>query len=255
MFSLFNTLDGACSFMPAALRVGLYGLIAGVLVMLLYRWISPQGRIKALKTEIAEAQRAVRSYDGADFKQMLRLSGRAVSLAGRQVLLVTAPTLLAAIPVVLLMAWLEWSYSHRLPSPGDPVALTTVPAAPTARPLGWVPAEAVSEALPNGKYVVRWPHDSSPVRLVDLASGLELLRLPLDRPTHTLRRARWWHRALEGSGGGYLPAHGPLSKVEVDLPHRSIWPSGPAWLRSWHATFMLALTAGALAAKFRFKIA
>ena len=255
MFTWFNWLDGACNLMPAALRVGLYGLISGILAMLLYWRISPQSRIRELKAQISQAQLALRTYDGANLRQMMHLSWQAVSPAARQVLLVGAPTLVAAIPVLLLMAWLESSYSYRLPNPENLVTVTTMQTPPIARPLGWVPAEIVAQTLPHGQYVVRWPANGSSARLIDVTSKLDLLGLPLDRPIRTFRQARWWHRFLEGSSGGYLPADGPLSTVEIDLPRRLIWPSGPPWLCSWHATFMLALTAGALAAKFRFKIA
>ena len=255
MFTLFDTLDGACNLLPAALRVSLYGLITGALAMLLYWRISPQGRIRELKAQIAQGHLALRSYKGTDLGQMMRLSGQAVSPAARQVLLVGGPTLVAAIPVVLLMAWLENSYSYRLPGAGSLMTITTIQTSSIARPLGWVPQETVSQALPNGQYVVRWPADGSSARLIDVSREQDLLRLPLDRPVHTVRQARWWHRFLYGSGGRYLPAGGALSSVELDLPTRLLWPAGPSWLCTWHATFMLAMTVGALAAKFRFKIA
>lgn len=253
MFTLFNTLDGVCSFMPAGLRVGLYGLITGVLAMLIYWRISPQGRIRALQAQISEAQRALRGYKGTDLGQMMRLCGQAVLPAVRQVLLVGGPTLLAATPVLLLMAWLDSSYSHRLPEAGSVVRVTVAPSAPAGGALGWVPADGVAETLSDGRYGVRWPAEGQGARLVDVASGRELFRLPLDRPIPAHRRARWWDGVL--GGGGILAADGPLSSVEIDLPGRLIWPGGPAWLCSWHATFMLALTVGALGVKFRFKIA
>lgn len=255
MFNLFDTLDGACNLIPAGLRVTLYGLITGVLAMLLYWRISQQARIRALKAQISQNQLALRAYDGANLAQMMRLSWQAVSPAARQVLLVGAPTLVSAIPVLLMMAWLESSYSYRLPNPGDLVTITTTQKLPTTRPLGWVPAEIVSQTPSHGQYVIRWPAQGSVARLIDATSGQDLLRLPLDRPTHTLRQPRWWNRFLEGGKGGYLPPDAPLSSVEIDLPPRMIWPSGPPWLCSWHATFMLALSVGALAIKFSCKIA
>jgi hypothetical protein len=223
--------------------------------MLLYWRISPQGRIKALKAQISQSQLALRTYKGADLRQMLRLSWQAISPAARQVLLVGAPTLVAVIPVLLLMAWLESSFTYRLPSPGSMVTITTMQTSPIARPLGWVPEEIVAQTLTNGQYIVRWPANGSIARLIDVTSQQDLLRLPIDRPIHTLRQVRWWDRFLHGSSGGYLPTGGPLSSVEIDLPARLLWPFGPPWLCSWHATFMLAMTVGALAAKFRFKIA
>jgi hypothetical protein len=256
MFALFNTLDSACGLLPGAVRVGLYGLITGALTMIIYWRISPQSRIAALKKDMSQAQRAIREYVGTNLNEICRLSWRAVSPAARQVLLVAGPTLVAVVPVVLLMAWLESSYSYRLPHAGDMVTITTTQASTlTVRPLRWVPTEIVSQILPQEQYVVRWPSEGETARLIDVTSERDLLLLPLERPIRTIGPPRWWHMLLDGGGGADLPAGAPLSSIVIDLPARKIWAIGPEWLRSWHATFMLGLTAGALGAKFRFKIA
>jgi hypothetical protein len=114
MFALFNAIDDACAFLPAAARLILYGLLVGILAMLIYRWISPQKKLAALKVQIVEARRAMRSYTGTDAREMLRLSGRSIAPALRQLLLVLVPTLIAAAPVLLIMYWLGSAYADRV---------------------------------------------------------------------------------------------------------------------------------------------
>lgn len=252
MFTLLNMLDRALNGVPEALRIGLYGLVTGVLAMALYWLISPQERIRAIKTRMSETRRALRAYDGSDLGQMMRLSWEAICPAARQLLLVVAPAFLAAIPVLLLIAWLEFSYSYRLPAAGDLVKVTATSS--TNRALGWMPRALVAQTLPDGQYIVRWPGSGVEGRLVESGSDRDLLRLPLERPIHTLGQARWWHRLLEGANGVYLPPDGPLSRVEIDLPARLIWPGGPAWLCSWQVTFMLCLGLGAFAVKRWLKV-
>jgi uncharacterized membrane protein (DUF106 family) len=112
MFALLNAIDDFCSFMPEALRLALYGLLLGVAAMLIYRLISPQKKLKAIKHEMAQARSAMRSYDGTDPREMLRLSGKAIAPALRQLLLVLGPTIIAAAPVALVVWWLESTKSQ-----------------------------------------------------------------------------------------------------------------------------------------------
>jgi hypothetical protein len=113
MFAPFNAIDHVLGFLPAAVRLGLYGLLVGIVAMLIYRWISPQKKLAALKLEIVESRRAMRSYTGTDVREMLRLSTRSITPALRQLLLVLVPTLIAAAPVVFVVLWLGNAFSDR----------------------------------------------------------------------------------------------------------------------------------------------
>ena len=118
MFVLFNAIDHACGALPVGARLGLYGLIVGVLAMLIYWLLAPQQRILAIRAEMADAQRALRAYNGTDPRQILRLSAKSISPALKQLLLLLLPTLIATAPVLLVMDWLESAYAYRLPSAG-----------------------------------------------------------------------------------------------------------------------------------------
>jgi hypothetical protein len=113
MFAAFNAFDSALGLLPGGVRVALYGLVLGVVGMLIYWWTSPQRRIAAVKLEMSEARRALRAYKGTNGREVLRLSVRSLAPALRQLLLVLGPTLLAAAPIVLVVAWLESAYADR----------------------------------------------------------------------------------------------------------------------------------------------
>jgi len=112
IFLWFKSFDAAFGLLlPAFARLGLYGLVVGGIAMLIYWRLSPQARMIKFKQEMREARRAMQSYTGTDGREILRLSGRAISLALQQLLLVIGPTIVAAIPVVLVMLALGSAYT------------------------------------------------------------------------------------------------------------------------------------------------
>lgn len=116
MFSFLNAIDSACGhLLPAAARVALYGLIVGMVAMLIYWRLSPQKKLGELKQQISESQRALRAYDGTDVREILRLSRQTIAPAFKQLALVLGPTIVAAIPVVFVIWWLESDFSRRMP--------------------------------------------------------------------------------------------------------------------------------------------
>lgn len=116
MFSILDAIDSACGhLLAAAARVGLYGLVVGVVAMLIYWWLSPQKKLGELKRQISESQRALRVYDGTDVREILRLSRQTIAPAFKQLAFVLGPTIVAAIPVVYVIWWLEADFAHRIP--------------------------------------------------------------------------------------------------------------------------------------------
>jgi hypothetical protein len=255
MFVLFNALDHACGALPVAARLGLYGLIVGVLAMLIYWLLAPQTRIIAVREEMAAAQKALRAYTGTDPREILRLSGRSISPAVRQLLLLLVPTLVATAPVLLVMDWLESAYAYRLPAAGDSVTITIDgPAAGRSTEIRSEPRECLGKPVSLGRYIISWPAPNESMNLLDAASNQELVRLPLRRPSPNIERGHWWSRILEGSDRVDLPQSASISAIEFGFPPRQFLSVGPGWMRSWQIPFMLALSVAALAMKFAIKI-
>ena len=121
--SIFAALDDALFFLPPWLRICLYGAVAGAGAMLLYGRLSPQERLEGIQRALADARARMHAYDGDEVKEIGKLVKASLGLSFKQIRLVLLPTLLAALPVLLAIAWLEASYSHTLPEPGTPVTV------------------------------------------------------------------------------------------------------------------------------------
>ena len=87
---------------------------SGALSMLVYAWLTPQGRIRRLQRVSARVQQRLRNYEG-DFRGAMALSRRNVGLALRRLGLSAGPSLLAGLPVIAVMLWVLPAYEQRLP--------------------------------------------------------------------------------------------------------------------------------------------
>ena len=94
-----------------AIVVFIAGLVLGAVSMVVYRLLAPQRKIDALKVQVATAQKRLRSYDGSDPKQMMRLTAAAITPALKQFAFVAGPTLAAILPVLLIADWLNRKYA------------------------------------------------------------------------------------------------------------------------------------------------
>jgi hypothetical protein len=254
MFVLFNAIDHLCAALPVAVRLGLYGLIVGVLAMLIYWLLAPQGRILAIRAEMADAQRALRAYNGTDPRQILSLSAKSISPAVKQLLVLLLPTLVATAPVLLVMDWLESTYAHRLPTAGDSIMMTISGPVAGSEPIRSVPRGAIGQPLPGGRYAIAWPAIDQNIPILDVQTDQELLRLPLRQPLTTIGRRHWWSALVEGPDRIELPPGTSVSSIEFDLAPLQVLSLGPGWVRSWQTPFLLALSVAALAMKFTIKI-
>ncbi|MEC8083063.1 MAG: hypothetical protein VX146_00715, partial [Pseudomonadota bacterium] len=92
--------------LPATPRVAFYGVLSGAASMGLYAVAANQRKIAGLKAELREIRAAMMAEEdelaeiGALLKRNLKLTLR---LSGR----VLGPSLLAALPVLVLAAWLD----------------------------------------------------------------------------------------------------------------------------------------------------
>ena len=77
----------------------LVGSAAGLATMLLYARISPQERLKSLKSQSVELQQAISAYDG-DFSGALSLTKQNLRLACERLGCALWPTLVAGLPVM-----------------------------------------------------------------------------------------------------------------------------------------------------------
>lgn len=242
-----GTLDGwLAPLLPAALRILLWGCIAGVIGMALYARFSPQSRLEALKQELSAAQRALAGYDGP-LSGLWPLMRRQFGLALTQLRLVLWPSLLAGLPVILLWTGLSLRFDAEIPAPGTPVRVELLPATALAAAPRWEPGGLVPDA--DGAVLLPWPAPGAPARLVQ--DGREWLQIEAGTRRYSVQPSAWdWLSASYTT----LRSDQPVQTVHADLPPRRFLPAVPNWLAGWEALFITATLLASLFCKWRWRI-
>lgn len=87
----------------------LIGSVAGLASMLVYARISPQEKLKSLKSQSVELQQAISAYDG-DFSGALSLTKQNLRLAFLRLSCVLWPSIMAGLPVLVALFFVEDNY-------------------------------------------------------------------------------------------------------------------------------------------------
>lgn len=243
---LFGVVDQfLASFLPASLRLILWSILAGWLTMVLYRRLSRQETLGALKTEQKRQQERIAGFDG-DFSELMPVVRRALSLGFRQLGLSIGPALLATVPVLFLVVWVAERFAYATPEPGE---IVKVIAEPERGELAWRPASAVTPT--EDGWALAWPLAGDAVDLT--LDGATLLSLSPEHPAPLIHQRRWWN-VLIANPAGYLPEGIPTEVVRLELPERRFLAFGPEWMRGWMFTFFASFLAASLAFKVLLKI-
>lgn len=132
------------------------------------------------------------------------------------------------------MTWLSTSYGHMLPGGDSQVGVHASPQ--TARAV-WIPD----------------PYGPAPrVAALD-ESGRVVEERVVAVPVTTVHKRAWWN-VLVGNPLGYLPADGPIDRIDLDLPRSEYLPFGPSWLRGWEFLFIGVMLIGSLTLKAGLRI-
>lgn len=229
---LLSALDGwLAPVVPAALRIGLWGVLAGAASMALYAWLSPQQRLARLKAQAKAAREALDTFDGP-ITEAGALVRATVTAAWRQLAAALGPATLASLPLLFLLVWLSNTFGHEFPQPGRQVEIQTRPQAPAH----WIRK-----------------HEGAPEILIGEPGRGPALTVIMTAPIPTVHRRHWWN-LLIGNPVGYLPATAAVDEVNVRLPKRRILAFGPDWLAGWEVPFFTALIMSSLIIKTVFRI-
>jgi len=238
---LFSLIDGVLeTLLPSVARLILWGILAGWISMLVYRWLSNQEKIAALKSLQQLQQKQIAEFDG-EFAELLPLIRRTLALGFRQLGLALGPALLASLPALFIIIWVAGAFGYRAPLAGEEISLR---AEPGSNGIHWSPP-AQTQATANG-WIVDWPADGQTLTLVD--GRRPLLNLPLEQAVPVIHKKRWWN-LLMANPLGYLPPDGPTEVIHIDLPEQSILGWGPGWMRGWMFSFFMAFLLSSLAFK------
>jgi hypothetical protein len=252
-FPALDALDAglAATGLPAWARLALYGALSGAVTMAVYRLVSDQAGIRALKARSRELQGRLRGA-GDDLALTMRLARENLGVSLRLLLRSLWPALAASLPVVAVVAWLATSWSLPAPAPGAPVPVTPAPAGAA---LAAEPPGALRPGPPGGPAaVLAWPAPGAPVALRDAAGAVVYEGLGARPPAATLHKRAWWN-ALLGNPAGYLAEGAALEEVRLGLPAREVLPLGPGWARGYEPAYFAAVVAVSLLLKALFRIA
>ena len=245
-YPVFDALDAVLGFLPAALRLVVFGALSGAIAMGLYRLGSNQDRIRARKAEI-QAIRVALKAAGDDFAATMRLSRRNLAASLRLLGAVFVPAVLSSLPLLAIIAWLASHYDHLVPAPGTPVPIAFQPG-----PDGVAVEPAGALVQGAGGPALRWPAAGEAWRFVD-AQGLVYAGPPADVAASIVHKPRWWNWLL-GNEAGYLRADAGLEAIELALPERTVLLGVPGWLSGWEAVYFLSVLVTSLLIKVAFRI-
>lgn len=229
---LLSALDGwLAPVMSSALRIGLWGVVAGAASMALYARLSPQRRLARLKAEAKAARAALDTFDGP-ITEAGTLVRATLTTAWRQLATALGPATLASLPLLFLLIWLSNTFGHEFPPPGRQVEIHTRPQAPAH----WIQN-----------------YEGPPKILVEDSGRRPAVTVVMTAPIPTVHRRRWWN-LLIGNPVGYLPTAAAVDEVNVQLPRHRVLPFGPDWLAGWEVPFFMALIVSSLIIKTVFRI-
>lgn len=224
-------------FLPSVARLILWGVVAGVASMLLYKILSPQRALAACKARAAELKEKLNNYDG-ELSGMWRIAGPLLGTSLRQVGLAATPAVAASVPLLFLLVWVSNEYGYRYPDPGEPVRAEAASGA-QVRLVAPDPAPVGSETPPRV--------------VVSDDLGRTVADVELRQPVPVIHKRQWWN-ALIGNPAGYLPEDAAVDRVEIALPQVEVVSLGPDWLRGWEVVFFASLVLASVGLKFAARI-
>jgi hypothetical protein len=227
-------------------RVIFWGCFMSVVVMLLYRWISPQRKLARLKSDTTIARRQIVVFDG-ELSGLWPVVRQSLVLSLRQILNIAIPAIVASLPLLACLVWLQSAYGLRAPAPGEPVRLEVAPSSESIRA---VPGSALDRD--GDSWRVRWPEAGTTVQLLDRDDTL-LVAVGESPVSPVVEPRRWWN-ALLGNPMGYLPSETAIDRLQFGFAPQELIASGPAWIRGWEAPFFLSLFVLSILIKVLFRI-
>lgn len=239
---VLHAADGVMAFLPPLGRLLVWGLIAGVLSILLYRAVSPQARLRKLSEETTAARAELKSMQPHD-AGYAGLIMRSLMVSLRRLGVSFFPALVSALPVLLMVVFLDTRYGLTKPEPGELVAVLTENGEDIAMDRG--------QQLRAG-WVFAWPGRDEVVQVRD-AAGSEILAITSDtRPG--LASKGGLLRFLFGAPAGGLPGHSTVDSLVIETTPRDFVQRNVIFPFQWTIPYFLAVILASLGLKFALRI-
>jgi hypothetical protein len=243
---IFGAIDSVLAMaLPPVLRLVIWGILAGWLTMIVYRLLSDQEKIGALKALQKNQQKDIAEFDG-EFAELMPLIRHTLALGFRQLGFALGPALLATVPVLFIVIWVAGEYGYQTPTAGSEVLVTIEPA---TSDIHWSSTTAVRSN--EGGWAINWPSKGQFLTMSEgtmMADNQPLLDFPLEKDIPIIHKKRWWN-LLMANPIGYLPKDGTTDVIHINLPEAVIIGSGPGWMRGWMFSFFMAFLLSSIAFK------
>lgn len=249
VFSFFGILapvldpaNSVLAFLPDWLAISLWGVIAGLGSMFLYKRFSAQERLSEIVAETAAIKAELDATPTAD-PAYRRLMGQQMRLGGKRLWMSLGPALLSSLPVLFVAVWLDGAYGLSQPEPGKPVAILAEDAAAIRVEGG--------QQLAAG-WLVSWPLPGETLAITG-ADGETLLEIG-DQTQPGVAAAPGIMRFLFGAPAGALPAGSPVESLIIETTPRDIAFANQVFPFQWTIPFFAALILASLGLKFALRI-
>lgn len=240
---------------PGWLSVAVTGAVAGVLLLVVFKYTSPQRTIKAVRDRIKAHRLSLRLFRECG-APTLRAQQEIFAGAFQLLLLALAPMLVMVVPVCLMLGQLSLWYEVRPLRVGEEAVITVKlkgDGETSSRPavvlgptdalevtVGPVRVLSKNEVCWNVKALQAGQH-----RLVfrvqgeshtkELAIGDGFMRVSSRRPAWD-----WWSALLYPAEEPFRP-ESAVDSIEIDYPQRSTWMSGSgSWVIAWFVVSLVA---------------
>ena len=230
-------------------RIAVFALIGSIISMLLFKWLSDQEELAALKAKIAQAQEELARMEPDD-RGLMKLIRRTLALSGRRLLLSLWPALVASIPVLLLLAFCSNQFGSVPPAPGSRIFVTPQGLEESPAGFEWQGANAQWDARRQA-WTFYYPEPGHAATL--LFEGREQFAVPTAVPARVVHKRRWWNRLL-ANPAGYLAGHAVADAFLIDVPAQRVIDWGPGWMRGWLFAFLLFLLGFSVVIKITLRI-
>jgi hypothetical protein len=227
-------------------RIAVFAALGSVASMLLYKWLSRQGELAALKRDIKRVQKELVG-ERVGLNNILLQN---LKLTGRQLWLSFWPALIASLPVLFLLAFSSNQFGVAAANAGSRVYVTPVDLQGSPADYRW---EGVNAQWDARKEAWTFYHPE-PGHSASLMRGeQQQLRLPTTAPTNIMHRKYWWDYLISNPAS-YIDADTSIGRFDINAPTKVIIDWGPGWMRGWLFAFMAFLVLFSIAIKVAWKI-
>lgn len=230
----------------AAIRIGIWSVLSGVLVIGLYGICSKQRAIKAKKRRLVALRARLSTLQDVEFAEVLNLSWLNVRHSFSLLGMVLVPTLISALPVMVIITWLNLFYTYQPPI-SKTMVIDLLPASENFR----VIPEVQAHKLKEGQYEVDLT-SVKPFRFLDQA-GTIYEGIPFKPAIAEVDTWHWWNVFL-GNEAGYLRADSQVRKIIFHFEKYRIFQGTPDWMATWQFVYFAGLMMTACCLKIYFKL-